>query len=183
MTSMKAFGQKITFDPSGSLIIEKEAPVSGDVHISSTGKGKKEKPKRRRDGEDNVGEKEFAVGTSIVKVDASHGIVLGWGIVCKVDGEDYYDLQHDHIPENAMLSAALDFMQNGAVAKEMHAGEPVGQVLFSFPMTTEIAKSFGIETKQTGLMIAMKPSSDVLAKFASGEYSGFSIGGFIRDAE
>lgn len=172
------------------MTIQKEAPVSGDVHISSTGKGPvrtrngKEKPKRRRDGEDNVGEKEFAVGTSIVKVDTSHGLVLGWAIVCKRDGEDYYDLQGDFIPEAAMLDAAVDFMQNGAVAKEMHAGDPVGSVVFAFPMTSDIAKSYGIETKQTGLLIAMKPTPDVLAKFSDGTYTGFSIGGRrIEDEE
>jgi hypothetical protein len=77
-----------------------------------------------------------------------------------------------------MLGAAVDFMQNSRVAKEMHAGDSKGSVLFAFPLTTEIAKSFGIETSTTGLMIAMKPdNADMLAKFKSGELTGFSIGG------
>ncbi len=46
------------------------------------------------------------------------------------------------------------------------------------PLTEDIAKAFGIDTKTTGLMIAMKPDSDdMLAKFRNGELTGFSIGG------
>lgn len=114
----------------------------------------------------------------VLKVDDSLGLVLGWAIVCKKDGADYFDLQEDCIPEASMLSAAVDFMQNSRVAKEMHAGEASGTVLFAFPLTEDIAKAFGIETKTTGLMIAMKPDSDdILGKFKDGVYTGFSIGG------
>jgi hypothetical protein len=49
--------------------------------------------------------------------------------------------------------------------------------VFAFPLTTEIAKSLGITTKQTGLLIAMRPSESVLSKFKDGTYTGFSIGG------
>ena len=165
--------------------LQKEAPVAGDVHISSTGKTKTAKPKRRKDGEDNVGEKEFSVGTRITKVDASLGMVFGWAIVCKRDDQEYYDLQGDHIPERAMLEATVDFMQNGALAKEMHSGDGVGTILFSMPWDNDIAESFGVKNpQQTGLMIGMKPSPDVLAKFIDGTYTGFSIGGRrIEDEE
>lgn len=163
--------------------ISKEAPVSGDVHISSTGKGKKEKPKRRTDGEDNVGEKEFAVGTSIVKVDTALGLVFGFSIICKRDGEPYFDLQQDCITEAAMLDASTDFMLTSRLSKDMHYADD-GSVVFAFPLTSDIAKALEIETKQTGLLIAMKPSPDVLAKFADGTYTGFSIGGRrIEDEE
>jgi len=114
---------------------------------------------------------------SVCKVDDGLGLVFGWAIVCGENGEDYYDTQGDHIPEQSMLEAAADFMENSRVAKDMHDGEAVGSVVFAFPMTTEIAKSLGIDTAKTGLLIAMKPSPDILAKFKSGEYSGFSIGG------
>jgi hypothetical protein len=118
----------------------------------------------------------------VLKVDDSLGLVLGWAIVCKKDGCDYFDLQEDCIPEASMLSAAVDFMQNSRVAKEMHAGESSGTVLFAFPLTEDIAKAFSIETKTTGLMIAMKPDSeDMLAKFRNGELTGFSIGGHRID--
>lgn len=118
-----------------------------------------------------------ATVADVVKVDETHGLVLGFAIVCKKDGVDYFDLQDDHIPEDSMLAAAVDFMANSRVAKEMHRGDSVGSVLFAFPLTTDIAKAFGIETKTTGLMIAMKPTPDVLGKFKDGSLTGFSIGG------
>jgi len=104
---------------------------------------------------------DFEITSEVLKVDDSLGVVLGWAIICKVNGEDYYDLQNDHITEDAMLEASLDFMINKRVARDMHIqgdeGLLPGSIPFAFPMTTEIAKSFGITTERTGLMIAMKP--------------------------
>ncbi|WEX10288.1 XkdF-like putative serine protease domain-containing protein [Chelativorans sp. AA-79] len=135
--------------------------------------------------ETNVMKTEFATDAQVFKVDESLGLVFGWAIVCKADGNEYFDSQGDHIPEDAMLKAAADFMANSRMAKEMHAGSEKGSVVFAWPMTADIAKAMGIETNQTGLMIAMKPDSPaMLAKFKSGEYSGFSIGGRrIKDRE
>jgi hypothetical protein len=57
-------------------------------------------------------------------------------------------------------------------------------VVFGFPLTEEIAKSLAIESRAHGLLIAMRPSPDVLAKFKDGTYTGFSIGGArITDEE
>jgi len=116
--------------------------------------------------------------TTLIKVDETLGLVMGFAIVCKIDGEAYFDIQGDHIPEGAMLEAATDFMQNSRVAKEMHQGDQAGSVVFAFPLTTDIAKKFDIETKMTGLMIGLKPDSDeILEKFKDGTFTGFSIGG------
>jgi hypothetical protein len=116
----------------------------------------------------------------IVKVDESLGLVFGYAIVCKVGGEDYYDLQGDHISEKEMLKAVTEFMKNSRVAKEMHQGEQIGEVVHSFPLTEQIADSLGIVADRYGWLIAMQPSADVFAKFASGELTGFSIGGGAR---
>lgn len=120
---------------------------------------------------------QFEHRSEFVKYDEALGLVFGFAIICKIKGEPYFDVQGDHIPEDAMLKAAADFMKDVRVAKEMHSGDQIGDVVFCFPLTTEIAKSFDIVTPQTGLLIAMKPSAGVLAKFKSGEYTGFSIGG------
>ncbi len=146
------------------------------------------KPKRRATMFADIGRaKQLNDGTEVeiatkfarvLKVDDGHGLVLGWAIVCKKAGADYFDLQDDNIPEDSMLGAAVGFMQAGAMAKEMHTGGGTGTVLFAWPMTTDIAKAFEVETKTTGLMIAMKPdSAEMLAKFRDGTYTGFSIGG------
>lgn len=119
----------------------------------------------------------------VVKVSPRLGLVFGYAIVSKVQGEDYYDHHGDHIPEDSMLKAAVGFMETERVAGDMHQrdekGETIksGQILFAFPMTQEIADSLDIVVKQTGLLVAMKPTPEVLKKFESGEYTGFSIGG------
>lgn len=128
---------------------------------------------KREDGSD-----EQTIAARVVKVDESHGLVLGFAIICKHNGEDYFDLQGDHIPEEAMLGATVEFMLKSGAAKEMHCGDVNGKILFAWPLTTEIAKAFDIETRITGLMIAMKPDDPaMLAKFRDGIYTGFSIGG------
>lgn len=121
----------------------------------------------------------------IAKVDPKLGLVMGYAMICKVNGEPYYDLNIDpdgervpeHIPEDAMLKAAADFMANSRLGNEMHSGDAKGTYIFAFPLTEDIAKAMGIEPKITGLMVAYKPPPDVLAKFIDGTYRGFSIEG------
>lgn len=126
---------------------------------------------------------QFINKAQVVKVDSDLGLVFGFAIVSTADGQPYYDVQGDHIPEDAMLKAATDFMENSRIAKEMHQGDAKGSVVFAFPLTAEIAKSLGITTQKTGLLIAMKPTPEVLAKFKDGSYTGFSIGGSYGDIE
>lgn len=138
-------------------------------------------------------------GAQVFKVDESLGLVFGWAIVCKVDGEDYFDLNVDregplkgkrvpeHIPEDVMLKALLDFSENtDCPGNDMHTGSAKGSHVFLFPMTTEIAAALEIETKKTGALVCYKPPPELLAKYASGEYTGFSIeglcGGELIDA-
>lgn len=112
----------------------------------------------------------------IAKVDEGLGLVFGWGIVCKQNGQEYFDRQGDHIPEDAMLEAVTDFAMSARIAGDMHKTED-GVVVHSFPLTEEIAKSLGIACATSGWLVAVKPSPEVLKKFQSGEYTGFSIGG------
>lgn len=126
----------------------------------------------------------FDTYVKVEKVDEEIGLVFGYAIVCKIDGEPYYDVQGDHIPEDAMLKALCDFMLSARVAKEMHVGEGKGTIVMAFPVTEDIAQSLGMEVRKTGALIGMKPDPDVLEKFKTGEYTGFSIGGRrIRDEE
>lgn len=122
-------------------------------------------------------EEDFELRAEVVKVDDTLGLVMGYAIVCTEGGKPYFDLQGDHVPDDSMLKAAADFMLNSRVAREMHRGGEAGTVVFAWPMTAEVAKAFGVSSPRTGLMIAMKPSADVLKKFQLGEFTGFSIGG------
>jgi Putative phage serine protease XkdF len=131
---------------------------------------------------DSIVEKSFESFFKVSGVDQNLGLVFGWGIVCKEGGEDYYDTQKNHVPEDAMVEATTDFMKSARVHGDMHVRGtgpevPAGMVVHSFPLTTEIAKAMGIDTTKTGWMVATAPDAAMLAKFASGEYTGFSIGG------
>jgi hypothetical protein len=162
------------------IFVNKDDPGGGDVHVEAPLGSKK--PKKKDGGSADPadycddGYEKTSLAT-VLKVDNELGLVFGWAIICKQRGADYYDVQGDHIPENSMLSAAADFMQNSRVAKDMHQGDEVGPVVFAWPMTADIAKAMGIVTDTSGLMIAMKPPAGILEKFRSGEYTGFSIGG------
>ncbi len=131
-----------------------------------------------------MGDNAKTIYAEVQKVDEKLGLVMGWAIVCKENGAPYFDLQGDHIPEDAMLKAALDFMENSRTVKEMHSGEKQGAIVFAFPLTEDVAKAFGVLSHKSGLMIAMKPDSDeMLEKFRTGEFTGFSIGGIRLEDE
>lgn len=133
--------------------------------------------------------------SKVLKVDEGEGIVYGWAVVSKVNGEDYFDLNIDHdgqhagkrvpenVPEMTLAKCALGFVDSGAPGNEMHEGPDRGDFPFVMPMTTELFKGlFGdIEPPKTGLIVGYRPPADVLAKFRSGEYSGFSIEGSRLD--
>lgn len=122
-------------------------------------------------------EKLYRVTTKIAKVDDDLGLVFGWGIISTENGEPYVDLQNEHIPVDQMLKAATDFMLHSRATDEMHDEVAKGVTVHSFPMTNEIAESYGMTTDREGWMIAVDPGEEILAKFRSGEYTGFSIGG------
>lgn len=115
----------------------------------------------------------------VLKVDESNKIVYGFAIISKSGGEDYFDVQGDHIPEDVMTEAATDFMLSLRAAKEMHVGVAKGVVVHSMPFTTDLIKALGIEgLDKSGWLIGMRCSDDeVMRKFVSKEYTGFSIGG------
>ena len=104
------------------------------------------------------------------------GLVLGRAIICSVNGEPYFDTDNQHIPADVMLKASIEWSQTAQHTKEMHSAES-GSSVFEFPLTDEIKKAFGIECNWEGLMVAYKPTDEVLQKFISGEYTGFSVGG------
>lgn len=123
--------------------------------------------------------KAFLKQTSVEvdSVNAELGLVFGWPITCKLDGVAYFDSHGDHIPEESMLEASMDFMLNSRATTEMHVRKGAGTVVYAFPVTTEIAKAMGLQSQRTGLMIAMRPDAAMLEKFKSGELQAFSIGG------
>lgn len=119
-----------------------------------------------------------ALDVRVNKVDDRLGIVFGYAIVCQEGGHDYYDTQGDFIPEDSMLRACANFMAGPRTAKAQHAGGRIGQVVFGYPLTKDIADALGVTVQRTGFVVGMKPDSrEMLDRFANGEFTGFSIGG------
>ena len=57
-------------------------------------------------------------------------------------------------------------------------------MLFALPLDESIAKGLGLQLGDfEGLVIGMKPEPDMLAKFESGELTGFSLGGSALEIE
>lgn len=111
----------------------------------------------------------------VVKTDASRRLVFGFAVVCKEGGADYRDSDGSHIPESVMLDGALDWARGVKPADAMHDGQEIGTHPFLFPLTTEIAKAFGIQTTRTGLLVGQQVEAETFKRFESGELRGFSI--------
>lgn len=121
--------------------------------------------------------------TKITEVNADLGLILGFAMICKEGGEEYVDLQDDHIPEHSMIESAIDFMESSRELRTMHTEKKSGEVVFAFPLTAQIAKAYGFETNKTGLMIGVRPDSVTLERAKKGEFTGFSIGGIVLESE
>jgi putative serine protease XkdF len=152
--------------------LSKVKPYTGEILFGP------ERFEQVKENPDHVEKVQKQFDCTLLKADKDLGLVFGWAIVSTENGNPYYDVQGDHIPEDSMLEAAAEFMLKHRTMKVMHAGKKVGSVVFAWPMTEEIAKAMGISSKRTGLMIAAKPDSkSVITRFKDGKYTGFSIGG------
>jgi len=122
-------------------------------------------------------DKLFKAECTVTDVNETLGIVFGWGMVTDINNEPYYDLDNQHIPADLMVKATSSFMESARISNDSHTPVDIGVVVHSFPLSSEIAKSMGITSSINGWMVGVKPEPDILAKFASGEYKGFSIEG------
>lgn len=115
-------------------------------------------------------------------------LAYGWALVCEERGADgefapYVDTQGDHIPEDAMVEAAIEFAKNSRTGLDMHAGEPAGSVPLVYVITRGSA-TLGIESTKTGMLIGWEPNDPELLKaIAAGERTGFSIGGEVLESD
>lgn len=114
----------------------------------------------------------------ILKTDDEERIVWGWASVATKNGEPVVDRQGDVITPTVLVKAANAFMQDVRMAKAMHSGDKVGEVIHSFPITKELGEVLGVSSDREGWIIAMKIHSDeVWDGVKSGKYRAFSIGG------
>lgn len=124
------------------------------------------------------------INVKVLKTVAKNKLVYGWAMVNKVRNEndelvDYFDTDNEHFPEDITLEAFEEFMTGDRLVDNIHDEKPIGQIVFGFPMISDIAEAFGILDKlpQTGIIVGMRvDNAEILAKYESGEYTGFSIG-------
>lgn len=118
------------------------------------------------------------IKADILKQDEEQRLVYGWAYVSTVKGEISLDHSKEYIRPDELVKAATKFMMDVRVAKAMHQGDAVGEVVHSLPITKEVASSLGIETDREGWVLAMKIHDDkVWDMIKSGKLSAFSIAG------
>lgn len=123
---------------------------------------------------------EVSATARLVKTADELGLAFFWAFTStNTDGTDHFDLHGDAVQaDNDMIKAAAEFMEKGGAVDEMHDSDPDGgRVVFAMPMTPDIASAFGVTTKTSGLMIAIRPSADAMAKLKDGTYRAVSIAG------
>jgi hypothetical protein len=80
-----------------------------------------------------------------------------------------------------MEKMANDFMADVRVAKAMHDGGRIGQILHSLPLSKQLADALGIESPNEGWIIGVKIMSDEVWKsIKDGKLKAFSVGGWAR---
>lgn len=114
----------------------------------------------------------------ILKSDDEARMVYGWASVISQNGDPVVDIQGDVIKADELVNATTEFMKSVRNAKMMHSGGKIGTVVHSFPLTSEIAKSLGIDTAREGWIVGMHVEDDAVWKSVkNGSLSAFSIGG------
>jgi hypothetical protein len=114
----------------------------------------------------------------VLKTDDEQRLVFGWASVITEKGEPVVDRQGDVIKPDTLVKAVNKFMEEVRIGKTMHAGDQIGVVVHSWPMTDEICKSCGIQSEREGWLVAFKVYDDnVWADVKSGKLAAFSIGG------
>lgn len=125
---------------------------------------------------DSVMSKSFTLQADVVK--AEQQIAYGWASVVSMDGKAVVDRQGHVISPAEMEKMANTFMMSQRVAKEMHTGDAVGEVIHSMPITEGLMKALGIEGKVEGWLIGVKINDgEVWKRVKDGTLKAFSIGG------
>ncbi len=105
-------------------------------------------------------------------------LVYGWANVVIKKGETVTD-HHDHtISIDEIQQAAHEYIINARVAKVMHEGVQIGEIVESFVFIKELRPAFKSTLDQEGWFIVMKIYDDeTWERVKNGEFPDFSIGG------
>lgn len=121
---------------------------------------------------------QVGISFEFTKADATGAYVRGWASVVSVDGKQVEDAQGDIVEIDVLRTAAHQFITDQRVAKAMHRGGQVGEVVESMIIDDDIAKALGISDGRRGWFIGMRVDDEGIRKrVRSGELRAFSIGG------
>lgn len=112
------------------------------------------------------------------KADNTGRFVRGWASVVSENGKPVTDHQGDIITIDELRKAAHAFVCDARVAKAMHSGQQVGEVVESVVIDDAFAKAVGMSDGKRGWWIAMQINDPaVQAQVRKGVLRAFSIGG------
>jgi hypothetical protein len=123
------------------------------------------------------------IGTTFefAKSDPSGRYVRGWASVVSVDENPITDSQGDIISIDELRKSAHQFILDARVAKAMHAGHAIGEVVESVIVDDELAKALGISDGKRGWWIGMRINDPSIQEMVrKGTFRAFSIGGSGR---
>lgn len=126
---------------------------------------------------------QFTQAFKVEKLDAGLRLVRGWAVVSMDSGKPYVDLHKDYIPQGPLLRAAIDFMKASRMSDDMHNEVSKGVVVESVVIDDEWVAAFGATLSKRGWAVGIQFPPDIFAKFESGAYTGFSIGGRLLKGE
>lgn len=176
----------------------KDAPSVGDVHVpgpnwragykqpvpdmGDLGPGRSaediEAERRAKERTGTAPVSTIALKGEFTKVDDDQHMVYGWASVISKNGQPVVDTQGDMIDAAELAKFTTAFMEDARVAKMMHEGGKVGEVVHSFPLTADLAKSLGISCDSEGWIVGMKVHDPAVWKMVKdGTLKSFSVGG------
>lgn len=120
----------------------------------------------------------FNINFQFSKADVSGRFVRGWASVVTKAGVPVTDHQGDIITIDDIRKAAHKFVSDARIAKAMHSGKPIGEVVESVIIDDDFAKAIGASDTQRGWWIGMEiHDPDVREGVRKGKLRAFSIGG------
>lgn len=120
----------------------------------------------------------IGISFSFVKADPAGRFVRGWASVVSDQSGAVVDAQGDVITIDDIRKAAHQFIADARVAKAMHSGRQVGEVVESVIVDDDFANALGIADTRRGWWIGMEVHDPaVQADVRKGRLKAFSIGG------
>ncbi len=121
---------------------------------------------------------EIGIAFHFEKADTTGRFVRGWASVVSENGTPVVDHQGDIVGIDELRKAAHKFICDHRVAKAMHNGVSVGEVVESVIIDDAFAKALDIADSKRGWWIGMEITNpSVQEKVRKGVYRAFSIGG------